>query len=64
MRAVEPGGAVYLGYWGADAGAGAAPGAVGIMVPTPVTRKAEVEAAPRRAATLPGAVEQVLAGEW
>jgi hypothetical protein len=33
-------------------------------VPTPVTRRQEVEAAPRVAATLTAAVDDVLAGRW
>jgi hypothetical protein len=44
--------------------AAAAAGAVGILVPTPVTRKSEVAAAPRRAETLADAVDDVLAGDW
>ena len=44
--------------------AAAAAGARGILVPTPVTRRAEVQAAARRAATVTEAVEQVLAGRW
>ena len=47
-----------------DREAAAAAGASGILVPTPVTRRAEVEAAPRRAATISEAVAQVLAGGW
>jgi hypothetical protein len=34
------------------------------MVPTPVTRKAEVAAAARTAPTLTAAVDAVLAGAW
>jgi hypothetical protein len=37
---------------------------VGILVPTPVTLPAEVRAAARRVATLPDAVDDVLAGAW
>jgi phosphoglycolate phosphatase-like HAD superfamily hydrolase len=55
---------VVVGDIGADVEAAAAAGAVGIMVPTPVTRRQEVEAAPRRAPTLAQAVDGVLAGEW
>jgi histidinol-phosphate phosphatase family protein len=61
---VDPARCVVIGDIGADVEAAAAAGASGILVPTPVTRKAEVEAAPRRAATITGAVAQVLAGEW
>ncbi|NEK59074.1 HAD-IIIA family hydrolase [Geodermatophilus sabuli] len=61
---VDPARCVVIGDIGADVEAAAAAGAVGILVPTPVTRKAEVAAAPRRAATLTEAVGDVLAGEW
>jgi HAD superfamily hydrolase (TIGR01662 family) len=61
---VDPARCVVIGDIGADVEAAAAAGAVGVMVPTPVTRKAEVAAAPRRAATLTQAVQDVLAGEW
>jgi HAD superfamily hydrolase (TIGR01662 family) len=61
---VDPARTVVIGDIGADVEAAAAAGAVGILVPTPVTRKQEVAAAPRRAATLPAAVDDVLAGRW
>ena len=61
---VEPARCVVIGDIGADVDAAAAAGAVGIMVPTPVTRKSEVAAAARTAPTLRGAVDAVLAGEW
>jgi HAD superfamily hydrolase (TIGR01662 family) len=61
---VDPARCVVIGDIGADVEAAAAAGASGILVPTPVTRRAEVEAAPRRAATVTEAVERVLAGEW
>jgi HAD superfamily hydrolase (TIGR01662 family) len=61
---VDPARAVVVGDIGADVEAAAAAGAVGIMVPTPVTRRQEVEAAPRRAPTLSQAVDDVLAGNW
>lgn len=61
---VHPDRCVVIGDIAADVDAAAAAGAVGIMVPTPVTRRQEVEAAARRAETLSGAVEQVLAGKW
>ena len=55
---------VSAGDVGSDVEAAAAAGAVGILVPTPVTRKSEVAAAPRCAATLGDAVDAVLAGDW
>jgi HAD superfamily hydrolase (TIGR01662 family) len=61
---VDPGRCVLIGDIGADVEAAAAAGAVGIMVPTPVTRKPEVDAAPHVADDLPGAVDDVLAGTW
>jgi HAD superfamily hydrolase (TIGR01662 family) len=61
---VDPARCVVIGDIGADVEAAAAAGAAAILVPTPVTRKAEVAAAPRRAATLTAAVDDVLAGAW
>ena len=61
---VDPARCVVIGDIGADVGAAAAAGAVGILVPTPVTRPAEVTAAAHPAATLSDAVDDVLAGEW
>jgi HAD superfamily hydrolase (TIGR01662 family) len=61
---VDPARCVVIGDIGADVEAAAAAGAVGILVPTPVTREREVAAAPRRAATLTEAVGDVLAGRW
>ena len=61
---VDPARCVVVGDIGADVEAAAAAGAVGIMVPTPVTRRQEVEAAPRRAPSLSQAVDDVLAGNW
>ncbi|SFK91308.1 HAD-IIIA family hydrolase [Geodermatophilus ruber] len=61
---VDPARCVVIGDIGADVEAAAAAGATGILVPTPVTRRAEVTAAPRRAATLTAAVDDVLAGRW
>jgi HAD superfamily hydrolase (TIGR01662 family) len=55
---------VVIGDIGADVEAATAAGAVGILVPTPVTRKSEVEAAAHRADTLASAVDDVLAGHW
>ena len=61
---VDPARCVVIGDIGADVEAAAAAGASGILVPTPVTRREEVAAAPRRAATLTEAVDDVLAGRW
>ena len=61
---VDPSRCVVIGDVGADVDAAAAAGAVGILVPTPVTRKSEVAAAPRRATTLTDAVDDVLSGTW
>ncbi|TYP87155.1 HAD-IIIA family hydrolase [Blastococcus xanthinilyticus] len=61
---VEPARCVVIGDIAADVDAAAAAGATAIMVPTPVTRNSEVDAAPRVAATLTAAVGDVLAGEW
>ena len=61
---VDPARCVVIGDVGSDVEAAAAAGAVGILVPTPVTRKSEVAAAPRRAETLADAVDDVLAGDW
>jgi HAD superfamily hydrolase (TIGR01662 family) len=61
---VDPVRCVVVGDIGADVEAATAAGAVGILVPTPVTRRPEVAAAPRRAATLTEAVDAVLAGAW
>ena len=61
---VDPARCVVIGDIAADVGAAQAAGAVGILVPTPVTLPAEVRAATQRAATLPEAVDGVLAGEW
>jgi HAD superfamily hydrolase (TIGR01662 family) len=61
---VDPARCVVIGDIAADVAAAQAAGAVGIMVPTLVTLPAEVRAVSRRAATLPEAVDGVLAGEW
>jgi HAD superfamily hydrolase (TIGR01662 family) len=61
---VDPARTVVVGDIGADVEAAAAAGASGILVPTPVTRRQEVEAAPHVAATLTAAVDDVLAGRW
>ena len=61
---VEPARCVVIGDIAADVDAAEAAGAVGIMVPTPVTRRSEVAAARYVAETLTGAVDDVLAGLW
>jgi beta-phosphoglucomutase-like phosphatase (HAD superfamily) len=61
---VDPARCVVVGDIAADVDAAAAAGAVGIMVPTPVTRKSEVAAAARTAENLAAAVDDVLAGRW
>ncbi|MGY1727144.1 HAD-IIIA family hydrolase [Geodermatophilus sp. SYSU D01062] len=61
---VDPARTVVIGDIGADVEAAAAAGASGVLVPTPVTRRQEVDAAPRVAATLTAAVDDVLAGRW
>jgi HAD superfamily hydrolase (TIGR01662 family) len=61
---VHPARCVVIGDIGADVEAAAAAGALGILVPTPVTRREEVAAAGRRAQTLTAAVADVLAGRW
>ncbi|PPF58089.1 MULTISPECIES: HAD-IIIA family hydrolase [unclassified Rathayibacter] len=50
-----------IGDIGADVRAAAAAGARGVLVPTPITRAEEVDAAPLQAATLLEAVELLLA---
>ncbi|MCZ2846622.1 HAD-IIIA family hydrolase [Modestobacter sp. VKM Ac-2978] len=61
---VDPSRVVVIGDIGADVGAATAAGAAAILVPTMVTRPAEVTAAAHRAPTLVDAVEDVLAGAW
>ena len=61
---VDPSRCVVIGDVAADTDAAAAAGAVGILVPTPVTRRAEVAAAARVAEDLERAVDDVLAGRW
>ncbi|MCZ2818747.1 HAD-IIIA family hydrolase [Modestobacter sp. VKM Ac-2977] len=61
---VDPSRVVVIGDIGADVGAATAAGAAAILVPTMVTRPAEVTAAAHRAPTLVEAVEDVLAGAW
>ena len=61
---VAPSRVVVIGDIAADVGAATAAGAAAILVPTLVTRPAEVTAAAHRAPTLVDAVEDVLAGAW
>ncbi|MCZ2825533.1 MULTISPECIES: HAD-IIIA family hydrolase [unclassified Modestobacter] len=60
----DPSRVVVIGDIGADVEAATAAGAASILVPTTVTRPAEVTAAAHRAPTLVEAVEDVLAGAW
>jgi len=57
---VDPARCVVIGDVGADVDAATAAGAVGILVPTPVTRRAEVAAAERVSESLTSAVDAVL----
>src|SRR6185312_10144689 len=57
---VDPARCVVVGDIGADVDAATGAGAVGILVPTPVTRRAEVAAADRRADTLGAAIDDIL----
>jgi len=61
---VDPARCVVIGDVAADIEAATSAGAVGILVPTPVTRRQEVAAAARRAEDLATAVDDVLAGRW
>jgi len=61
---VPPSRTVLLGDIGSDVEAAEAAGARAILVPTPVTRPEEIEAAEQVAPTLVAAVEDVLAGLW
>jgi ADP-heptose:LPS heptosyltransferase len=60
---VEPSRTVVIGDIGSDLDAAAAGGAVGVLVPTPVTRQAEVDAAQFVAPDLACAVELAFGGE-
>jgi histidinol-phosphate phosphatase family protein len=60
----DPARTVLIGDIGADVGAAEAAGAVGILVPTPVTRLEEVEAAAYRADSLSAAVAILERGHW
>ena len=57
---VDPGDCVVVGDIGADVEAARAAGARAILVPTPVTRREEVDAAPEVATTLEEAVDRLL----
>jgi len=59
---VQPQQTVVIGDIGADVGAATAAGARAVLVPTPVTRPEEVEAAPVVAPDLAAAVDLVLRG--
>jgi HAD superfamily hydrolase (TIGR01662 family) len=61
---VDPARCVVVGDIGADVDAATAAGAVGILVPTPVTRTTEVAAAAHAVTTVAAAVDDVLAGRW
>ncbi|WP_433261614.1 HAD-IIIA family hydrolase [Micromonospora vinacea] len=56
----DPARCAVIGDIGRDMAAAAAAGAAGILVPTPVTRPEEVDAAPTVAVDLADAVEQIL----
>ena len=61
---VDPARVVVIGDIGADVAAAEAAGATGILVPTPVTRRTEVEAAHRTAPDVTAAVSAVISGDW
>ena len=61
---VHPDRAVMIGDIGSDMDAATRAGVHGFMVPTTQTRREEVEAAPRSAAGLVQAVDQILGGLW
>jgi HAD superfamily hydrolase (TIGR01662 family) len=61
---IDPTRTVVVGDIGADVEAAAAAGASGILVPTAMTRPAEVTDAPQLAADLSTAVDRILAGRW
>ncbi|HEX2857407.1 MAG TPA: HAD family hydrolase [Propionibacteriaceae bacterium] len=60
----DPARCVVIGDIGTDVDAARAAGAVGILVPTPVTRPQEIEAAAHVAPDLGAAVDAVLGGAW
>jgi histidinol-phosphate phosphatase family protein len=55
---------VLVGDIGSDVAAAESAGATGLLVPTPVTRPQEVEAAVHVAADLVEATDRILAGRW
>jgi HAD superfamily hydrolase (TIGR01662 family) len=61
---VPPDRCVLIGDIGSDIAAATAAGAVGMLVPTPATRQAEVDAAEHVHATAGAAVDAALAGRW
>ncbi|MDK3257064.1 HAD-IIIA family hydrolase [Blastococcus capsensis] len=61
---VDPVRCVVIGDIGADVEAATAAGAVGMLVPTPVTRDEEIAAADWALGTLTEAVDVVLGGHW
>ena len=61
---VAPEDCVVVGDIGADMGAAEAAGAHGVLVPTPITRTEEVEAAPCVAGSLTEAVDLILSGAF
>ncbi|MEE2523546.1 HAD-IIIA family hydrolase [Pseudarthrobacter sp. J75] len=58
---IRPDECAFVGDIGADMKAAAAAGSRGILVPTPVTRQEEIDAAPEVAGSLEEAVDQLLA---
>jgi HAD superfamily hydrolase (TIGR01662 family) len=61
---VSPGRTVVVGDIGSDVEAARAAGAVGVLVPTAATLRAEIAAADHVCPDLPSAVEAVLEGRW
>ena len=61
---VDPARCVVVGDVAADVDAAMAAGGVGILVPTPVTRKSDVAAVAHAVESLADAVEVMLAGRW
>lgn len=60
LLGIAPAEAAYIGDIGSDVAAAEAAGARGVLVPTPVTRAAEVDAAPEVAAHLAAAMGLLL----
>jgi histidinol-phosphate phosphatase family protein len=61
---VPPWRCVLIGDIGSDVEAAEAAGARGLLVPTPATRRDEIDRAPRVADSLSDAVDLVLGGRW